>query len=256
MWIKTLNECLCWIFQLLRDFFLFWTMSLLLHQRSLLPNIYNSLALLPRVWSENLTKTALQRHFQNVKWMLLVLLFVSVNNNHPWKKERNFSHSLPHTLSLIMEKKKTVNSLIVLSVWGLYSSPNKRPFSGSERYGAVPLFNRAADRVGAHTQLLHPHCCCGRYRGRRGPMPGPERAAGNLDNVGESRAGTRLHSCVRTGLFDSHLKLEEESHSVISIFSNVTTLVSGCRGCWIRFFKGAAAEQMKTRQSLQLCASD
>lgn len=106
MWIKTLNQCLCWIFQLLRDFFLFRTMSLLLHQRSLLPNIYNSLALLPRVWSENLTKTALQRHFQNVKWMLLVLHFVSVNNNHPWKKERNFSHSLPHTLSLIMEKKK------------------------------------------------------------------------------------------------------------------------------------------------------
>lgn len=47
-------------------------------------------------------------------------------------------------------------------------------------------------------------------RGHDRDPAGPERGAGNMDGVGERMAETRLYFCFCTGLFDSHLGLEED----------------------------------------------
>lgn len=80
-------------------------MSSFLHQRSLLPNIYTFLPS-SEVWSE---KEWPKIHFRSIfsarEVGVISSSFCIVNNYHSLKKERNFGHTLLHTLSPIMEKK-------------------------------------------------------------------------------------------------------------------------------------------------------
>lgn len=90
-------------------------------------------------------------------YLLFFVLFftawsIFITRDRFWFAERNRTRLFSFPPGAPSLWRRTVNSLIVLSVWGL-CVPG---FSGTERHGAVPPFSRAADCVRGHgrTPLL------------------------------------------------------------------------------------------------------
>lgn len=124
--------------------FLCKTMSLLVHQRSLLPNILLFSCTTPM----SLIKTKSKKpsvDFQTVKWALSVDFCGLLNINHPLKAGRNFGHPLPHTLPLITQRKQ----LWTVSLCWVYEACIPRETKGPSVAASAPVQRRHSPELQA-----------------------------------------------------------------------------------------------------------